>query len=103
MVILSVGGADILVESAKSRLEVRSKMKCICVCLCCATLTFMFTVAQPLKKLSYALFTSSVESPYASSRAVPAIELAEEEILRDQTILEGYILTHTSVEDTLVW
>ena len=62
----------------------------------------MFTIAQPLKMLPYALFTSSVESPYASSRSVPAIELAEDEILKDPTILEGYVLNHTSVEDTLV-
>ena len=30
------------------------------------------------------------------------MELAEEEILRDPSVLEGYVLNHTSIEDTLV-
>ena len=70
--------------------------------LYCALLPLVFTLAQPLRELPYALFTSSVESPFVSSGAVPAIELAEDEILKDPSLLPGYVLNHTSVEDTLV-
>ncbi len=49
------------------------------------------------QNLRYSLFTS-----VDSSGVVPAIELAEELINADSSILPGYNLTHTPVVDTMV-
>ena len=54
------------------------------------------------KELRYALFTSGPTGGFDSSGAVPAIELAEELINADNSILPGYNLTHTPVVDTMV-
>ncbi len=53
-------------------------------------------------ELRYALFTSGPTGSFDSSGAVPAIELAEEMINADSSILSGYNLTHTPVVDTEV-
>ncbi len=50
------------------------------------------------KELRYALLTAGLNSP----GAVSAIELAEELINADSSILPGYNLTHTPVVDTVV-
>ena len=54
------------------------------------------------EELRYALFTSGPTGSFDSSGAVPAIELAEEMINADSSILSGYNLTHTPVVDTIV-
>ena len=51
--------------------------------------------------LRYTLFTAS-RSENASGSIAAAVELAEQEILKEPSILEGYILRHASIEDTLV-
>ena len=59
--------------------------------------------AQPLRELRYALFTSGPKGDdFDFSGAIPAMELAEEEILKDPSILQGYKLTHTPTRDTQV-
>ncbi len=54
------------------------------------------------QELRYALFTSGTTGGFDSSGVVPAIELAEELINADSSILPGYNLTHTPVVDTMV-
>ncbi len=54
------------------------------------------------QELRYALFSSGPTGGFDSSGAVPAIELAEELINADNSILPGYNLTHTPVVDTMV-
>ena len=55
------------------------------------------------QQLRYALLTAGpLTGGFDSSGAVPAIELAEEIINADRSILPGYNLTHTPVLDTLV-
>ena len=54
------------------------------------------------RELRYALFTAGPAGGFDSSGAVPAIELAEEMINSDSSILPGYSLTHTTVYDTMV-
>ncbi len=61
-------------------------------------LLFFFGVAHS-QELRYALFTSGPTGSFDSSGAVPAIELAEELINADSSILPGYNLTHTPVVD----
>ncbi|XP_064391124.1 gamma-aminobutyric acid type B receptor subunit 2-like [Halichondria panicea] len=53
------------------------------------------------QELRYALFSSGPTGGFDSSGAVPAIELAEELINADNSILPGYNLTHTPVVDTM--
>ena len=53
-------------------------------------------------ELRYALFTAGPTGGFDSSGAVPAIELAEEMINADSSILPGYSLTYTAVYDTMV-
>ena len=54
-------------------------------------------------QLEYALFTAQGPTGgFDSSGAVPAIELAEEMINADRSILSGYNLTHTGVYNTMV-
>ena len=79
-------------------------MKCISLHLCsfCLTVLAATTGVLPLTELRYALFTSGPEGTFDSSGAIPAVELAEEEIINDSSVLEGFRLTHMSVEDTLV-
>ncbi len=64
-------------------------------------LVFFLGVAHS-EELRYALFTSGPTGSFDSSGAVPAIELAEEMINADNSILSGYNLTHTPVVDTMV-
>ena len=55
------------------------------------------------QELRYALFTAGPAGGFDSSGAVPAIELAEEMINADSSILPGYNLTHAStIYDTMV-
>ena len=58
--------------------------------------------AQSRRELRYALFTSGPDGDFDSSGAIPAMELAEEEIFNDPSVLEGFRLTHMPVKDTLV-
>ncbi|XP_064390850.1 gamma-aminobutyric acid type B receptor subunit 2-like isoform X2 [Halichondria panicea] len=51
--------------------------------------------------IRYALFTSGPVGGFHTSGVVPAIELAEELINADISILPGYNLTHTPVVDTM--
>ena len=60
------------------------------------------TGVQPFRDIHYALFTSGPEGDFDSSGAIPAMELAEEEIFKDPSVLEGFRFTHIPVEDTLV-
>ncbi len=69
-----------------------------CVCI---LFLYMLGVAHS-EELRYALFTSGPTGSFDSSGAVPAIELAEEMINADSSILSGYNLTHTPVVDTMV-
>ena len=73
-------------------------------CLC---LTALATIrsscrVQPTRKLYYALFISGSKGDFDSSGAIPAMELAEEEILKDPFILKGFSLSHIPVQDTMV-
>ncbi len=52
--------------------------------------------------IRYALFTSGPVGGFHTSGVVPAIELAEELINADISILPGYNLTHTPAVDTMV-
>lgn len=73
--------------------------------LCCSWYCLAVQVlagVQPLRDIRYALFTSGPEGDFDSSGAIPAIELAEEEIFNDPSILVGYSLTHTPIKDTQV-
>ena len=56
----------------------------------------------PLQELKYALFTSGPLGGFDSSGAVPAIELAEEILNQNNSVLSGYRLAHTEVVDTMV-
>ena len=58
-------------------------------------------LAQPLTDINYALMISA-GGGYDSSGCVPAIELAEEMIRANGTILADYNLTHTASLDTQV-
>ncbi len=61
-----------------------------------------FFEAVHSQELKYALFTSGTTGGFDSSGVVPAIELAEELINADSSILPGYNLSHTPVVDTMV-
>ena len=75
-------------------------MTYLCVTLYLVTI---IEAAHPgLRHLRYAVFTSGAGSAFDSSGSIPAIELAEEDINNNPTILQGYVLHHSSVEDTLV-
>ena len=51
-------------------------------------------------ELKYAIFFTS--EGFDSTGAIPAIELAEEMVNKNSSILPGYTLTHTEVRDTKV-
>ena len=51
-------------------------------------------------ELKYAVFFTS--EGFDSTGAIPAIELAEEMVNNNNSILPGYTLTHTGVMDTKV-
>ena len=68
----------------------------------CLAVLIVISGAQPRRELRYALFTSGPEGDFDSSGAIPAMELAEEKIFIDPSVLEGFRLTHMPVEDTLV-
>ena len=55
-----------------------------------------------LQDLKYALFTSGPLGGFDSSGAVPAIEIAEDMLNQNNSVLSGYRLTHTDVVDTRV-
>ena len=64
---------------------------------------FLAIGAVCCQQLRYALLTAGpLTGGFDSSGAVPAIELAEEMINADRSILPSYNLTHTPVLDTLV-
>ena len=77
-----------------------NKMKFICL----LSLTLLYSLNGVRSyQLRYALFTAdSLSGGFDSSGAVPAIELAEEMINADSSILPGYSLTHTGVHNTMV-
>lgn len=75
------------------------KLLPICLCL---TILAATTSVQSLRDIHYALFTSGPDGGFGSSGAIPAMELAEGEILKDPSVLEGFRFTHVPVEDTLV-
>lgn len=81
-------------------------MKLYSVHRCSLYLAILFLIAiggaQTIRELRYALFTSGPEGDFDSSGAIPAVELAEEEIFKDPSVLDGFRLTHLPVEDTLV-
>lgn len=54
------------------------------------------------QQLRYALFISGPDGEFDASGSVPAIELAEEYILKNTSVLDGYELRHSTVQDTLV-
>ena len=58
--------------------------------------------APTVQQLRYALFISGPEGEFDASGSVPAIELAEEYILKNKSVLDGYELRHSPVQDTLV-
>ena len=60
------------------------------------------TRGEEVQDIYYALFTSGPEGGFDTSGTIPAMELAEEEILKDPSILGGYSLTHTPIKDTQV-
>ena len=62
----------------------------------------VLAAATGLQPLQYALFISGPEGGFDTSGTIPAVELAEEEIFNDPSILEGYSLTHTPIKDTQV-
>lgn len=57
-----------------------------------------------MAELKYALFMSNPVSSVDvdSSGVVPAIEIAEEMLNQNKSVLPGYSLTHTEVVDTMV-
>ncbi len=63
-------------------------------CLCLIVYSLPYSHSEELK---YALFAANLDLG-----AVAAIELAEEMINADTSILSGYNLTHTPVVDTKV-
>ena len=81
--------------------QLAGKMKFICL----LSLTLLYSVhgVHSYQQLRYALFTAGpLTGGFDSSGAVPAIELAEEMINADSSILPGYSLTHTGVYNTMV-
>ena len=83
----------------------KNRLASVHLCRLClaATSLFAITIAQPsIRELRYALFTSGPEGDFDSSGAIPALELAEEEVFRDSSVLEGFNLTHLAIQDTLV-
>ena len=75
------------------------------LCRLCLVAAFLVAItgAQPsTRELRYALFTSGPEGAFDTSGAVPSMQLAEEEVFRDASVLEGFNLTHMAVQDTLV-
>lgn len=61
----------------------------------------VIVMVQSRRQLRYALFTSGPESDFDASGSVPAMELAEEYIL-NASLLHGYELRHSPIQDTLV-
>ena len=57
---------------------------------------------QAPRQLRYALFITGPNGEFDGSGSVPAIELAEEYVLKNKSVLEGYELRHSTVQDTLV-
>ena len=62
-------------------------------------LYLLFSCSQAIE-LKYSLFTST--EGFDSSGAVPAIELAEEMVNRDNIVLPGYTLVHDEIKDSKV-
>ena len=71
-------------------------------CDLCLIVVAAITVVHSQRQLRYALFISGPDGEFDASGAVPAMELAEEYILRNESVLNGYDLRHSPVEDTLV-
>ncbi len=77
-------------------------MKISLIVLCLILIFNSTAFTQDTRILRYALFTSGPTGSFDSSGTVPAIQLAEELINADSSILPGYNLTHTPVVDTMV-
>ena len=78
-------------------------MRCVARAVCLAAVAAI-TVVHPeaQRQLRYALFISGPDGEFDASGAVPAIELAEDYIRRNASVLDGYELIHSPMEDTLV-
>ena len=76
-------------------------MKLYSVYQCSLCLVILIAISEP-RELRYALFTSGPDGGFDSSGIIPAMELAEEEIFNDPSVLEGFRLTRMPVEDTMV-
>ena len=73
--------------------------------ICVVALGFSLSQGQTqgsVTELKYALFTSGPLGGFDSSGAVPAIEIAEDMLNQNNSVLSGYRLTHTDVVDTRV-
>lgn len=64
--------------------------------------TVLLLPTKSIKELHYALFTSGPEEDFDSSRVIPAMELAGEEIFKDPFTLKGFRLSHIPIQDTMV-
>jgi hypothetical protein len=78
------------------------KLYSVYQCSLCLVILIAISGAQTLRELRYALFTSGPDGGFDSSGAVPAMELAEEEIFKDPSVLEGFRLTPMPIQDTMV-
>lgn len=84
------------------QLPVRAIMKTSYSVSVYVTILATFAIAHPRRQLRYSLFISGPDSSFDSSGSIPAIEIAEEEILNEPSLLTAYALHHTPVEDTMV-
>ena len=95
--------ADITSESIQLELSLqRKRMKSVQFFFGALIVAAAVSGTLPQRQLRYALFTSGPGGAFDSSGAIPAIKLAEKEIMMDPSILPGYSLQHTAVQDTLV-
>ena len=78
------------------------KLYSVYQCTLCLGILIVISEAQTPRELRYALFTSGPDGGFDSSGAIPAMELAEEEVFDDPSVLEGFRLTRMPVEDTMV-
>ena len=76
-------------------------MRCPCL-IVWASIVCCCEVRGSSRQLRYALFTSGPGSVFDSSGSIPAIELAEEEILKQPALLKGYALNHVQIAETMV-
>ena len=77
-------------------------MKLTLLQLCGLLLIAITVVSSQHAQLRYALFISGPDGEFDASGAVPAIELAEDHISINTSVLDGYELRHSPLQDTLV-